>query len=340
MDGPDLDHDTPVVFGIGPIAQACCYSLPNRGDGQFSGRGVNQKMSGFNSSHTTILSVPLTGSLVLEAGSFGEERNAITILPPSVTMFDQLVNWLSRQAPPDPGRFSTSMIGIGATALCLRWGTYLAVLLDEHKPLDPRIGSVEISMISDSEMKRINLEFSANLARLIRMLHEDEAGCYRLLHLAHQHLAMTRLRPRQCAELLHAFHGLTSADFWNLAGPELKSRMEKTLTIVVQHPYRVLANSMALASWRNGPVENLHCGRVLGYTMDHRRATNQQSLELMRFTSERLATVLSRFRPWKQCPDPPVPWPENLAGIYISPRLSSSTWSLTESCSRIDLEGQ
>src|SRR5262245_43747135 len=38
----------------------------------------------------------------------------------------------------------------------------------------------------------------------------------------------------------------------------------KALTIVVQHPYRVLANSMALASWRNGPVENLHCGRVLG----------------------------------------------------------------------------
>ena len=29
-------------------------------------------------------------------------------------------------------------------------------------------------MISDHEMKRINLEFSANLARLIRMLHEDE----------------------------------------------------------------------------------------------------------------------------------------------------------------------
>jgi hypothetical protein len=68
------------------------------------------------------------------------------------------------------------MIGIGATALCLRWGTYLAVLLDEHKPLDPRIGSVEISMISDSEMKRINLEFSANLARLIRMLHEERSG--------------------------------------------------------------------------------------------------------------------------------------------------------------------
>src|SRR5262245_55689374 len=175
------------------------------------------------------------------------------ILPPSVGMFDQLVNWLSRQTPPDPGRFSTSMIGIGATALCLRWGTYLAVLLDEHKPLDPRIGSVEISMISDSEMKRINLEFSANLARLIRMLHEDEAGCYRLLHLAHQHLAMTRLRPRQCAELLHAFHGLTSADFWNLAGSELKSRMEKPLPLWFSIPTGFWQTAWRLRLGATGP---------------------------------------------------------------------------------------
>jgi hypothetical protein len=35
-----------------------------------------------------------------------------------------------------------------------------------------------------------------------------------------------------------------------------------------------------------------------------------------------------------------VPWPENLAGIYISPYYSPSTWSLTETCSRIDLESQ
>ena len=222
----------------------------------------------------------------------------------------------------------------------MRWGTYLAVLLDEHKPLEPRIGSAEISMISDPEMKRINLEFSANLARLICMLHEDEGGGYRLLSLAHQHLAMPRLRPRKCTELLDAFHALASPEFWDLAGPDLKARMERTRPIVVQHPYRILANCMALAAWRNGPVESLHCGRALGYSLNHRRTTNLQSLELMRFTSMRLAAVLSNFRPWEQCADPAVPWPENLAGICISPRFSPSTWSLTESCSRIDLEVQ
>jgi hypothetical protein len=100
----------------------------------------------------------------------------------------------------------------------LAWGTCLAVLLDEHKPPDPRVGSAETSMITDSEMKRINLEFSSNLARLIRMLHEDEAGCYRLLHLARQHLAMPRLHGRQCAEPLWC-SCCTTRDFSGKATP-------------------------------------------------------------------------------------------------------------------------
>ena len=176
-------------------------------------------------------------------------------------------------------------------------------------------------------MKRINLEFSANLARLIRML-----------HLAHHHFAVSRLRLRQCTEILDAFRGLTSPDFWNLAGPDLRARMERTRPILVQHPYRVLANSMVISAYRNGPVENLHRGRSTGYTLIHRRATDRQSRELMLFTSEQLASALSSLRPWKLCVDPPIPWPENLAGIYISPCFGARTWSLTESCSRIDLK--
>jgi len=250
-------------------------------------------------------------------------------------MFDQLLDWLYRQSSPDPSTFHPARIGIGATALCLRWGTYLAVLLDEHKPPDPRAGAAEISMIANSEMKRINLEFSSNLARLIRMLHEDEAGCYRLLHRAQQHLAMPRLRGRQCTEPLDAFHRLTSRDFWNLAGADLRARIDRVRPIVTRHSYRILGNSVALTAWRNGPIESLHCGR---YTLNHRRATDQQSQALMRFTSDRLASLLSRFRPWEQNQAASLPWRENLAGIFISPRLTLSAWSLTESCSRIDLE--
>ena len=129
-----------------------------------------------------MLSVQVTRSLSLDAGSWCTEGKATILRAPAVTIFDQVADWLWRQTqPPDSTRLGMQMIGIGAAALCLRWGTYLAVLLDESKPLDPRARSPEISMISDNEMKRINIEFSFNLARLIQMLHEDEERFYRLL---------------------------------------------------------------------------------------------------------------------------------------------------------------
>ncbi len=144
------------------------------------------------------MSFPVIGALTLDARACFEGENALTILPPSVTMFDQLLDWLYRKTTPDTIGFSAKTIGIGATALCLRWGSYLAALLDEHKPPDPRIGSPGISMIADSEMKRINLECSSNLASLIRMLHQDEVGCHHLLHLAQQNLPMPKVRKTSC----------------------------------------------------------------------------------------------------------------------------------------------
>jgi hypothetical protein len=155
-------------------------------------------MSGFDGAIKNV-AVPVSSSLTLDAGACDAREESVTVLPPSVAMFDQLLDWLSRQSAPEKAPLSSETIGIGATALCLRWGSYLAVLLDEGKPLDPRIASLEISMVADSEMKRINIEFSSNLARLVPMLHDDEAGCYLLLHLAYQYLPTPRLRFHQCS---------------------------------------------------------------------------------------------------------------------------------------------
>ena len=287
---------------------------------------------------TNRLSVPVIGLLILDAGACCAGENAITILPPPVTMFDQLLDWLSRKEAPIRAVFNAQSIGIGATALCLRWGSYLAVLLDEHKPPDPRIGSPRISMIADSEMKRINLECSSNLERLIRMLHEDEVGCYRLLHLAQQNLPMPRFHFRQSMDPFEALQPLVSSVFWKLASADYRDRLDRAQPIVTRHPYRVLGNSIALAAWRNGPVEDIHRGWAAGHSLDHRRATDDQCRELMNFTSARLSVLLSRFRPWMPSPRPTPSWPENLAGIQISPRFTCSSWSLTESCSVVDLE--
>jgi hypothetical protein len=58
-----------------------------------------------------ILSVPLTGSFRLDAGSFGEQGESTVILPPAVAMFDQLSNWLCRQTPPDSNRRAVAADG-------------------------------------------------------------------------------------------------------------------------------------------------------------------------------------------------------------------------------------
>ena len=50
---------------------------------------------------------------------------------------------------------------MAAAAVVLRWGSYLAVLLDREKPVWSEALSPSTSCISDEEMARINIEASA-----------------------------------------------------------------------------------------------------------------------------------------------------------------------------------
>jgi hypothetical protein len=165
----------------------------------------------FSSRIFQMVTVQAASSLRLDIGSWMVEGNTLTLNPPAVALFDQITEWLWLQAPPpDPTRPGMRMIGIGAAALCLCWGTYLAALLDENKPLDPRARLPECSMISDNEMKRINIEFSYNLARLIQLLREDEDCFYRLLCLSYQYLPMPQMRSIQSTRILDSLQESTS----------------------------------------------------------------------------------------------------------------------------------
>src|SRR2546430_17632811 len=97
------------------------------------------------------LKVHVNDELVLDAGpcegvavSGGRE---CLIHPPETTLFHQVLAYL--QAKPDPpARLSGTMIGhegAAAAALVLRWGSYLAVLLDRDKPVWPAVHSARTS---------------------------------------------------------------------------------------------------------------------------------------------------------------------------------------------------
>jgi hypothetical protein len=116
------------------------------------------------------LRVRVDDTLVLDAGTceevsgpHGPER---LIRPPATTLFHQVLPYLKAKPDP-PKRPSGSMIGregVAAAALTVRWGSYLAVLLDHDKPVWSEVHSARTSRISDEEMARINIEASAALA--------------------------------------------------------------------------------------------------------------------------------------------------------------------------------
>ena len=52
-----------------------------------------------------------------------------------------------------------------AVAVCLRWGSYFAVLADPARPDAPNIDDGHVSQIDDEEMARMSIEISAGVAR-------------------------------------------------------------------------------------------------------------------------------------------------------------------------------
>ena len=151
--------------------------------------------------------VTVSEDLSLNAGTVSTQADTLCIYPPDHSLFDQLCAWLDQCPPPTTG-FNHWVLGIGATALCLRWGTYLAVLMDEAKPIDPRAEQPATSMISDEEMRRINIEASSNLARLLQLRHQDEDAFFDRLRRAYEWLPMPQKQVKR--------NGSLSKRYWEL----------------------------------------------------------------------------------------------------------------------------
>src|SRR6266567_3024901 len=126
--------------------------------------------------------VRVNDELVLDAGTCeeipsprGPER---LIRPPRTTLFHQVLAYL--QSKPDPPKRPAGSMagreGVAAAALVLRWGSYLAVLVDAEKPISPEVRTASTSRIGDEEMARINIEESAALAEWIDLYRGDPGG--------------------------------------------------------------------------------------------------------------------------------------------------------------------
>jgi len=280
------------------------------------------------------LTVRVNEDLVLDAGRVeetdrdGPQRH---IHPPATTMFEQVIDYLSRLEPEDPGPLRIGEEAVAATAVCLRWGSYLAVLADRDRPLWSRASEPGISRIADSEMARINIEASAAMEQWIGLMRDEPERYKRLAQAALSHLPLTLRnvkRTREPPDLLALATPKVAAQLVE-AQPEQAAKVRPE---VAAHPDRVLANALINFCWRNnGPVEDIHAGRYPGYPLTMRRIRPSEQRALMRFTAGRLAqgiVAVGGLIHEESSRD----WTERVLPYHLVPwwLVTPSGWSLTE----------
>ncbi len=136
-----------------------------------------------------VLRVPVTDDLELDGGAWspaGEQRGWLIarIAPPTVPMFQQVVEYLETKPVPPGGNMRRDNEARAAVAVCLRWGSYFAVLADPSRPDAPDIADEQVSQIADEEMARMNIEISAALAWWLALRGADERRYDDLVHRA------------------------------------------------------------------------------------------------------------------------------------------------------------
>jgi hypothetical protein len=288
--------------------------------------------------------VRVNAELVLDAGCcldvHGPDGLLHVVEPPRTTLFRQVLGYLDEK--PDPPRPpSGSMIGregVAAAAVALRWGSYLAVLLDREKPAWAEVDSPSTSRISDEEMARINIEASAALAEWIDLCRTDPGRRLyeRLVSRAVVYLPM----PRKSAKL-------EFTTFAALAQPEAAARLleladstklERVRGDAARHPSRLFGNALLNVAWRNGPVENIHAGQFRGYPLDQRRMRPAEERELMAYASGRLAMGMAVCQQFV-LEQPSRPWAEQVLPYGLAELLlvTPSRWTLTEASREVRL---
>jgi hypothetical protein len=263
-------------------------------------------------------------------------------------MFEQVIDYLSSKLSPGffpepqpeaPQRLRAGEEAVAAMAVCLRWGSYLAVLADRDRPLWPQARKTGTSRIADPEMARINIEASAALEQWIGLM-RDDPGLYVRLVWATRQLPMT-LRststPREPPHLM----ALADPDIGARVVRAQAARASQVRAEVSAHPDRILANAAINFCWRNGPVEDIHAGRATTYPLTRRRVRPSEERVLMRSTAGRLAQAITVVFPLLLHEQSGRSWDERVLPFHLVPSwlVTPTGWSLTERTRSLRLPG-
>lgn len=307
------------------------------------------------------IEIPVTEDIMLDAG-FVQETDTFTLVqPPAEPMIDQLIKQLDA-LPEQHGDFQVQHLSVAVSALCVRWGTYLTTLMDERTELHPSIPGFghaqpeDMRLTADTEMKRLNIEVSYNLHRLVQVFREREKqGLYDLLWKARAFLPMPHKRSqrsRLMAQTLFVALGLGSEKLarenrqqsLGVTSPGGNGHQASTgEEIPRQDADRYIANFLTYHCWRNTIIEDIHAGFEPDPPLQphQQRFTRRGQLALLREVTSNLGAaytmfdilfdVYYRFRDFPS-------WPETATALSRSEDGSAAAnWSLTDSSAPVTL---
>jgi hypothetical protein len=243
-------------------------------------------------------------------------------------MFQQVVDYLEakRSPPSEPAVLADE--ARAAVAVCVRWGSYFAVLTDASCPLAPNVHDRQVSQIDDDEMARLNIEISAAIEWWLSLKGSDEQ---RYVHLVQQAVAHLPLGERTIQASLEGDILRTSATREMAAAiqnawPE--EYLEKDLRRAETHGVRAVANTIVLLSWRNGPVENVHEGWTRGHALNERRMLPQDEHAILQQARNGIHAALQAME--HLAFDGAWPPPAGRVLPFMRPFCHPRDWSYTE----------
>lgn len=303
------------------------------------------------------LSVKVSDILTLDAG-WWEETMEETVLgkpllcrlihPPEPAMYDQVLHHLemiSRETKvPLKSQLDFGEVALATIAVCLRWGTYFAVLANRTKPIWPQTEQKEISMIGDEEMARINIEASAALAQWIELMRADNSHFRKMVKTA-QTLPMLPplLDERTNDKLYRTISFINSAQSRQNFFAMLKERygdgwLEQKRADIMPNPARWLANGLINAYWRNkSGIEDIHAGEWEARPLLQRRITPMQEYTIVQKVAEGIVSSMHAIYNVvnKKSEDD---WDEQVFSLAIN-FSPPDYWSLTQRTTEVLLEG-
>jgi hypothetical protein len=250
-------------------------------------------------------------------------------------MFQQVVEYLEAKPVPPSGSMRRADEARAGVAVCLRWGSYFAVLADLARPDAPNINDGQVSQIDDEEMARMAIEISAGVAWWLTLAGSDDRRYETLVARALTYLPTGRktvsalpsgdvLLTSTVPELAAELHRQWPAD-----------QLERDMQAAANHGIRVIANTITHIAWRNGPIENVHAGRYVGYGLNERRVLPKAEKSIIRhaqdglFSGLKAADYLKYDGAWPPPAERVLPFMHGLVGL--------TGWSCTESSRIVEL---